>query len=42
MRDRLPALSPEQDEAILREAGFSDIQQFYAGFTFKGWVCYRA
>ncbi|WP_227978437.1 class I SAM-dependent methyltransferase [Deinococcus terrestris] len=40
--DRLPLLSPEQDEAILREAGFSDVALFYAGFTFRGWVGYRA
>lgn len=42
MRERLPVLSPEEDQALLRAAGFSDIQLFYAGFTFKGWVCYRA
>jgi tRNA (cmo5U34)-methyltransferase len=34
----LPILSPAQDEAILREAGFADVQLFYAGFTFRGWV----
>lgn len=33
-------LSPEEDEAILREAGFSNISQFYAAFTFRGWVAY--
>jgi len=37
---RLTILSPEQDEAILREAGFSDISLFYAAFTFRGWVAY--
>jgi tRNA (cmo5U34)-methyltransferase len=37
---QLPILSPEQDEAILREAGFSDVSLFYAGFTFRGWVAY--
>ncbi|MCK0538416.1 hypothetical protein [Alcanivorax quisquiliarum] len=42
MKERLPALSPAADEALLAEAGFTDIQLFYAGFTFKGWVCYRA
>lgn len=41
MKERLPALSPEEDEALLLEAGFGEIQLFYAGFTFKGWVCYR-
>lgn len=37
---RLPILSPEQDEALLGEAGFSDISLLYAGFTFRGWVAY--
>ena len=36
----LNILSPEQDEAILRDAGFSNISLFYAGFTFRGWVAY--
>jgi Methylase involved in ubiquinone/menaquinone biosynthesis len=35
---RLPLLSPAQDEALLGEAGFVDIELFYAGFTFRGWV----
>lgn len=37
----LPILAPEQDEALLRDAGFVDISLFYAGFTFRGWVAYR-
>jgi tRNA (cmo5U34)-methyltransferase len=36
----LPILGPEQDEAILREAGFSDVALFYAGFTWRGWVAH--
>jgi tRNA (cmo5U34)-methyltransferase len=40
--ERLPALSPEKDQEILRDAGFRDVALFYAGFTFKGWVAYRA
>lgn len=36
----LPILAPELDEALLREAGFSDVSLFYAGFTFRGWVAY--
>jgi tRNA (cmo5U34)-methyltransferase len=36
----LDMLSPEQDEAILREAGFSDVSLFYAAFTWRGWVAY--
>lgn len=35
---RLPILSPQHDESMLREAGFADIQLFYAGFAFRGWV----
>jgi tRNA (cmo5U34)-methyltransferase len=31
-------LSPDQDEAILREAGFSDVSLFFAAFTWRGWV----
>ena len=32
--------APEQDEAILREAGFSTVSLFYAAFSFRGWVAY--
>lgn len=39
IKERLPVLSPSEDEAILREAGFVDVDLFYAAFTFKGWVC---
>lgn len=35
---QLTILSPEDDEAILRAAGFTDVQLFYAGFAFRGWV----
>ena len=38
MAARLHVLSPEEDEALLREAGFSSIRLFYAGFTWRGWV----
>ncbi|UPG95282.1 class I SAM-dependent methyltransferase [Luteibacter aegosomatissinici] len=38
---RLPLLPPEQDEALLRDAGFERIEQFYSGFTFRGWVAYN-
>lgn len=37
---QLTILTPEQDEAILREAGFSSVNLFYVGFTFRGWVAY--
>jgi len=36
----LDLLSPEADEAILREAGFTDVSLFYAAFTWRGWVAY--
>ena len=36
----VPILTPEQDEAILRDAGFTDVVQFYSAFTFRGWVGY--
>jgi len=38
MEKELTILSPAQDEAILREAGFGDIRLFFTGFTFRGWV----
>lgn len=37
---QLPILAPEQDEAILRDSGFTNASLFYAGFTFRGWVAY--
>lgn len=36
----LNLLDPEDDEAVLREAGFSDVSPFYAAFTWRGWVAY--
>ncbi|MEQ8267703.1 MAG: methyltransferase domain-containing protein [Parvibaculum sp.] len=36
----LDLLSPEEDEAVLREAGFSGVAMFYAAFTWRGWVAY--
>lgn len=39
--ERLPTLTPEQDEALLRQAGFIDTSLFFAGFTFRGWVAYK-
>ena len=37
---QLPILSPEDDEKLLGQAGFHDINLFYLGFTFRGWVAY--
>jgi tRNA (cmo5U34)-methyltransferase len=38
--ERLPILSPEEDEQLLRDAGFDGVSLFYAGFAFRGWVAY--
>lgn len=38
--ERLPILAPDEDEQLLREAGFSGVSLFYVGFTFRGWVAY--
>lgn len=40
VRTNLNLLAPDQDEELLRAAGFSDIDLFYTGFTFRGWVGY--
>lgn len=37
---RLTILAPEEEEAMLREAGFADISLFYSAFSFRGWVAY--
>ena len=37
---RLPLLSPGDDEAMLYDAGFSAVSLFYVGFCFRGWVAY--
>jgi tRNA (cmo5U34)-methyltransferase len=37
---KLTILSPEEDEALLHEAGFSGVNLFYAGLSFRGWVAY--
>ena len=38
MAARLPILSAEEDEAMLHDAGFTDIAMFYAALSFRGWV----
>lgn len=37
---RLSILSPDEEEAMLAQAGFSGIALFYAGLSFRGWVTY--
>ena len=41
MAERLPNLPPQADEKLLRQAGFENVELFYAGFTFRGWVAYQ-
>ncbi|RTL90024.1 class I SAM-dependent methyltransferase [Ancylobacter aquaticus] len=38
MMERLPLLTPAQEEGMLREAGFTDVELFYAALSFRGWV----
>lgn len=33
-------LAPETDESILRAGGFTDVEQFYAAFTWRGWIAH--
>jgi tRNA (cmo5U34)-methyltransferase len=40
MATQLPALSPLEEETLLRDAGFSDVGLYYAALTFRGWVAY--
>jgi tRNA (cmo5U34)-methyltransferase len=35
---QLPAVSPTDDEELLRRAGFIGIDLFYAAFSFRGWL----
>lgn len=38
MSTRLTILSPQEEEAMLAEAGFAGASLFYAGLSFRGWV----
>lgn len=40
MGAQLPILSPEEDEAVLGEAGFRHVGTFYAALTLRGWVAH--
>jgi tRNA (cmo5U34)-methyltransferase len=40
VKSHLNLYNPEDDEDILRDAGFSDVTLFYAAFTWRGWVGY--
>lgn len=38
LKEVLHTVSPERDEALLTEAGFTDIDLFYAGHAWRGWI----
>ncbi len=39
--DKMSGMLPaDTDPAILKAAGFSDVTQFYQGFTWRGWIAY--
>ncbi len=38
---RLTILAPEEEEDMLRQAGFTGVTLFYAGLSFRGWVAYK-
>lgn len=40
LREHMPALSPDEDRAVLEQAGFTGVTQFFSAFTFRGWVGY--
>lgn len=35
---QLPILTPEADEGLLREAGFTTVELYYAALALRGWV----
>lgn len=40
LKQHMPALTPDEDVAILEQAGFTNVTQFFSAFTFHGWVGY--
>ncbi len=42
MAAELAVLTPEEDEVVLCEVGFSDVRMFYMGFAFKAWIGFVA
>ncbi len=37
---QVPVLTPREDRAILHDAGFTNVTEFFSAFSFRGWVCY--
>ncbi|WP_292036090.1 MULTISPECIES: class I SAM-dependent methyltransferase [unclassified Brevundimonas] len=40
VRTQLNCVGPARDEALLREAGFREIEQVFQGLSWRGWVAY--
>lgn len=40
LEQRLPLLTPDEDAALLEQAGYSRIETFYAALTFRGWIAH--
>jgi tRNA (cmo5U34)-methyltransferase len=40
IRTKLTILAPDEEEDMLRQAGFVDVSLFYTGLTFRGWMAY--
>lgn len=40
IRQHMPVLSPDEDRAILEQAGFTGVTEFFSAFTLRGWVGY--
>ncbi|WNG87597.1 class I SAM-dependent methyltransferase [Mycobacterium sp. ITM-2016-00317] len=40
VNDEVPVLTPAQDRAILEQAGFTEVTEFFTAFIFRGWVGY--
>lgn len=38
LTQRLPLLTPQEEEELLRDAGFVDVELFHAALSFRGWV----
>lgn len=36
--DNLALMSPDEDADLIREAGFRNVELFYAAFTWRGWI----
>jgi len=42
MVERMPLLTPAEEEDLLHEAGFTQVALFYAALSFRGWVAQSA